>query len=136
MQNLCDEGFVVEDGCDFTFRPSAILLNGRITCLGGIEIDVFKRLEIVDGAGPTARVQRRSYNYHAQLVGGECPIMRYDWPGHRPYHHKHEFDHFGTWGLTRIVPLDEDKTPTLAEMIREVCDWYWVNKDRIDQMDR
>lgn len=136
MRHLCDEGFVVEDGCDFTFPPNGVLLNGRIRCLDGIEIDVFKRLRIVDGTGSTARVQRRSYNYHAQFSGGDYPIIRYDWPGHRPYHHRHDFDHFDTWTQVGVTELAEDDTPTLGAMIHEVQDWYWSNKSRIDGMIR
>ena len=135
MQKLLDEGFVVEDRCEFTFLPSVILLQGAIVCLDDLIVEVDKEIEILRGRGRTAEVQTRKFRYHA-WVRGIHNILRYDSPhGHRPYPHKHLYNTFGDGREADIVTLDgEAQLPTLGEVLQELQAWHEMNANRIRQL--
>jgi hypothetical protein len=132
MRALLDEGFVVEDRCDFIFLPSVILLQGTITCLDDLTIEVEKEIAVLGGRGMTAEVRTRKFRYHA-WIRGVHNVFRYDSVhGHRPYPHKHVYDTFGTGLELEVVQLaDEDSVPTLGEVLRELQTWYTENVGRI-----
>lgn len=126
MQQFVREGIVESDTLEFADLGNGfLLLEGRIWCLGGAYIDVWKLLKIVDGEGRTARVQTCRYNYNAALprVGN---IFRYDSADEfHPEHHVHRFDTLaGDRDGTR-EPVDENEYPTLGEVIRELANWYY-----------
>ncbi|MGH7583309.1 MAG: hypothetical protein ACREL5_08810 [Gemmatimonadales bacterium] len=128
MATFREEGFVVHDGCAFTILGKVVLLEGTITCLDGIVIEVRKEIDVLSGRGGSAWVRTRSFCYHAGLRGGET-ILRYDSPhGHRPYHHKHTYDTFGDGRELAIEELrSEREVPTLGEVIRELQGWHQQN---------
>jgi hypothetical protein len=131
MATFREEGFVVHDGCDFTFLGEVILLEGTISCLDGITIEVRKEIGVLSGRGGAARVQTRSFCYHAGLRGGEG-ILRYDSPhGHRPYHHKHIYGTFGDGREIAIEELRDDEIPTLGDVIRELQAWHQEHAVRL-----
>ena len=70
MGQFVDKGFVL--GNTLVFNPigsGLITLLGAVTCVGGIGVDVYKILQIVDGAGSISLVQTTEYSDHARLVG-------------------------------------------------------------------
>lgn len=125
MTDLLTEGFVVQDDSRFTILPSHVLLEGFVVCLGGITLEVRKKIAVLDGRGMTATVQTQSYRYHAWIRGAHN-IVRYDSPhAHRPYPHKHIYETSGTGREVTIVPLEaEDEVPTMLEVIRELQAWH------------
>ena len=133
MQDFLLEGFVLEEDLRFqAIGRRSIVLYGSIRCLGGIVLEVEKELQVLDGAGPTARVQTRTYRYHAWLPARHN-ILRYDSPhAHRPYHHVHRFDALGTGREVSIDPIeDEAAIPTLSEVLDELRDWFYRNADTL-----
>lgn len=110
-----------------------ISLSGTITCVSGIYIDVSKNLRILGGHGPNARVQTHSYTYNA-VIGKLGNIVRYDspHPTHNQEHHVHRYDPLAGDSDGRIEFLfDEERRPTLGEVIAEVAEWYYDNVDEI-----
>jgi hypothetical protein len=135
MTGLLDDGFVVEDRCDFTFLPSTILLQGTIVCLDSLTVEVEKEIAILSGTKMDARVQTRRFRYHA-WVRGAHNILRYESAhDHRPHVHKHEYNTFGH-GRESLVSdlLDEDEIPTLGEVVRELQQWHQENAARLRQL--
>jgi hypothetical protein len=132
MEDLLAEGFVVEDQSAFTFLPSLIRLRGPIVCLDGITLDVDKEIAILEGRGMNAWVQTRWFRYQA-WVRGVHSILRYDAPHeHRPHAHKHLYDTFGTGRELKVIELvDEDRVPTLGQVIRELQQWHQANAARL-----
>lgn len=132
MADLLQEGFVVADGTSFTFLPGLILLEGTITCLDDIALDVEKEIVVLSGRGLAAWVQTRRFRYHAWLPGARN-ILRYESPHeHRPTPHKHEYDTFGDGRETQVLDLhEEDQVPTLGEVLRELQGWHQQHVDRI-----
>ena len=105
MAGFLDEGFVVEDRCDFVFLPSIILLQGTIVCLDALTVEVAKEIAILGGRGMNARVQTRRFRYHA-WVRGAHNILRYESAhDHRPYAHKHVYNTFGDGRETAVVEI-------------------------------
>lgn len=135
MADLMAEGFVVEDQCQFTFLPSVILLQGTIVCLDGITLDVEKVIAVLDGRGMTARVQTRMFRYHA-WVRGVHNILRYESAHeHRRHAHKHVYATFGDGREVEIIELaEEDRIPTLGEVIRELQVWHQEHAVRIKDL--
>ena len=70
MADLVDEGFVVEDQCQFTFQRRAVLLQGTILCLGGITLEVEKEIAVLKGSGMTAQVQTTAFDTMRGFVAG------------------------------------------------------------------
>lgn len=132
MAGFLDDGFVVEDRCDFTFLPSIILLQGTIVCLDALTVEVVKEIVVLSGSRMNARVQTRSFRYHA-WVRGAHNILRYESAHeHRPHAHKHEYSTFGDGRELRVVDLaSEDEIPTLGEVIRELQVWHHEHAARL-----
>lgn len=133
MDRFLAEGFVAQDGCDFTHLRTEVHLDGTIYCLGDIQIEVEKNLEILSGRGAGALVQTRYFRYNAWLKNVNN-ILRYDSAcDHRALPHKHTFD---TFGGGRELELRELATsadvPHLDDVIREVQGWYDLNRHRLD----
>jgi len=135
MSDLLDQGFVLQDDCQFAFFPQVVLLQGRIICLDAVTLEISKELKILDGVGASATVQTRSFRYQA-WVRGKHNIFRYDSAhGHRPYAHRHGYNTFGFGEELEIAPLaTENDIPTLTEVIYELQDWHQVNAHRLDQL--
>lgn len=132
MASLVNQGFVLQDDCSFEFFQGLIVLEGRIHCLGQIEVTVKKLIDVLSGSGHARIVQTRQFSYHANFANGPN-ILRYDSPvPHRNYFHKHRFDTFGTRREIEVVQIDsEEDVPTLGEVLTELQEWYWGNEDRI-----
>jgi hypothetical protein len=132
MADLMAVGFVIEDQCQFTFLPTAILLQGAIVCLDGIVLDVEKVIGILDGRGMTARVQTRTFRYHA-WVRGAHNILRYEsGHEHRRHAHKHVYATFGDGREIEVIELTEERLiPTMGEVIRELQTWHQEHAARI-----
>lgn len=144
MRQFEEWGFVVSDGTEFLPSRGLILLEGSIECQGNIYIVVTKTLAILDGEGPDAVVQTENYSYNA-VLRGVGNILRYDGPHtspgvtdpieHHNHHHKHIYDVLNGDKEGRVeVIQDEDRRPTLAEVIEEVADWYYTHFDQIQNM--
>ena len=111
-------------------------------CVGGIAIDVTKRLAILSGEddGDGAIVQTVSYTYHAQLEGignllRYCgPIDIPDRPDHKPFHHKHTYDVLRGDVEGSVTEVDAYERPTLAEVIAEACDWYFEHAHEVEAL--
>ena len=125
MQRYVEEGFVVADTVTFSDpKGGYITVSGQIQCLGGLNIDVDKKLRIVDGSGGNVRVTTSAYSYNVS-VSGRGSRLRYDSAhNHRAHHHVHRFDAKGQ--ETSIVPIhDVNDVPTLGDVIEETRDFYW-----------
>jgi hypothetical protein len=135
MRALLDEGFVVEDQCQFTVFPKLVILEGSIVCLDGVTLDVRKEIEVLAGRGMIATVQTRRFRYHA-WVRDVHNILRYESAHeHRAYAHKHVYDPFGFGAEVGVIELaTEDKVPTLAEVIRELQVWHQENAGRLHDL--
>ena len=78
MEDLRRGGFVGDDTLSFDARAGGeLVLAGEIACLGHIVVDVFKVLEVLEGAGADAMVQTLFYSYNVFVRGGNN-IIRYD----------------------------------------------------------
>lgn len=132
MAKWLADGFVVNNGCDFTHLRDKVLLDGTIYCLGGIEIEVEKTLAILSGKGSTARVKTMYFNYNAKVKNLEN-ILRYESAaGHRRLPHKHSFDTFGDGRETSFTEYDgSPDVPSLSTVIGELRGWYDKNRDRL-----
>lgn len=148
MVQLRATQFVGADGLEWIAQPSLLLMIGDVGCLGNIRITVEKYLAIVTRDATPANVldgdhdivvQTIGYAYHA-AVRGHGMILRYDnnhpWPGHADDHHVHR----GDWrdaedDSGRVEWVGEDRWPTLGEVVREVMDWYYGNRDDLPNPD-
>ncbi len=132
MSDLVLDGFVVRDDSSFLTLPSVVILEGTIVCLDGISLDVQKQITILEGTGHTAWVKTTQFTYQAWIRGG-ASIFRYCSPhGHRPYVHKHVFAPFDSGRETEIVEItDEDRIPTMREVIEELREWHGHHAARI-----
>ncbi|CAN5922263.1 hypothetical protein BH11GEM2_BH11GEM2_21830 [soil metagenome] len=77
MGQFVDKGFILTNS--LVFNPvggGLITLIGEVTCVGNIEIDVSKILQIVEGEGSTATVQTVYYRYNVKLTG--IPLCQYE----------------------------------------------------------
>jgi hypothetical protein len=134
MHQLRLGDFVLSDGVELRqLSEGVFVLEGRIECEGGIYVDVWKLLEVVDGEGPDARVQTIEYSYNAAL-SGRRNIVRYDSPhldGHRSHHHVHRYDTFADDAEGVAEDLDDEKRPTLGEVLLELREWYFENYEKL-----
>lgn len=135
MARFVDEGFVVEDRCQFEFLPGRILLSGAILCLDGIVLVVEKEITVLAGEGMTSRVQTSRFRYHA-WIRGEHNILRYESAHeHRPVSHKHVYNTFGDGLESEVIDLTrEDDVPTLGDVLRELQGWHEANAARIARL--
>jgi hypothetical protein len=132
MARFVAEGFVVDDGCDFTFLPRSVFLDGTIRCLGEIQIEVEKDIAMLSGVGLKALVQTRSFRYHAWIKNGNN-ILRYESAcDHRALPHKHNFDTFGSGLETSVTEIETSVgVPTLGAVIRELQRWHDSHRQRL-----
>ncbi len=134
MQQFLGEGFVLREESSFSdLGDGQFLMEGYITCEGGLRIDVSKRLTIVDWVGEEARVKTTGYSYSA-ILRGYGSVFRYDspHPDHNQFHHVHRYrilegDVHGA--VSAIEPPDE--WPTLGEVMRELSEWYYAHVEQL-----
>ena len=134
MEQFLREDFVLSENLSFEdLGDGFLILEGRIECVGNIYIDVFKRIEILEGDGANALVQTIDYSYNA-VVRGIGNILRYDSP-HPDHNHEHHRHYFDVFNREEILPptfiADEHQRPTLGEVIEEVRGWYFDNLDEL-----
>jgi hypothetical protein len=132
MRDFIAEGFVVSDTVTFG-QPSRghVTVRGEIRCLGGLHIDVDKKLRIVSGRGGGMRVKTANYSYNVS-VSGNGNMFRYDSAhNHRTQHHVHRYNRKGELAVEDI--LDENDVPTLGDVIAEARDLYWSPEFNSDE---
>lgn len=134
MQRFLRAGFVRSENLSFSdLGDGFIEMDGVIECSSNIYIEVYKRLQILEGDGARAIVQAVDYSYNAS-IRGVGNIFRYDspHPDHNREHHVHRFDVFARQELKppRFLP-EEEQRPTLGEVIAEVETWYYENIDEL-----
>ena len=125
---LCN-GFVLSDESVFTPFHDFILLEGIISCLGDIRLDVSREISILTNEGADSLVQTVAYSYNAYLVG-VGNILRYDSPHatHNIEHHVHRYEVLNGGKQRPITFLpDEEQRPTLGEVLDELAEWYYSN---------
>lgn len=131
MRDYVTRGFVLSDSVTaFPLGNGNLAMEGVIQCLGGIEITVEKILTVTPQANnrePT--VQTTDYNYNVRLRG-QGNVLRYDspHPDHNQFHHVHRFDVFNGDDEGTV---SECSWPTLGEVIGEVEEWYYDNRDNL-----
>ncbi len=133
MGQFVDAGFVLIDALELVpVGVGYFVIIGQLSCLGGIVLDVYKLLKVVDGEGSSARVQTISYVYNAHLRG-VGNILRYDspHPDHNCFHHVHRFDVFNGDRDGRVEPIDEEAWPTLGDVLGELQKWFYDNYTRL-----
>lgn len=149
MVQLRATTFVGADTLRLIAQPSLILMVGDIGCLGNIRITVEKYLaiqtpeatpsDVIEGRDHDIEVQTIVYVYHASVCDHGA-ILRYDnnhpWPKHADEHHAHRFD----WrnrddDSGRVEWIGAERWPSLGDVVREVCDWYYVNRDELPAPD-
>lgn len=137
MERLLDEQLVQRD--TLTFRESfqqqqgrkrklvLVQLRGRVECVHGVVVSVYKRLEVRSPKKGQPEVCTRSYNYHAWIPAKKQDLLRYD-DAHGPLH-RHIFDTAkGRETAMEAVALDD--LPTLDEVIREAIELGRVIDER------
>ena len=120
---------------------------GDIGCLGDITLTVEKYLRVMtEAASPSdviggdhdIVVQTYIYAYHAS-VRGHGAILRYDnnhgRPGHADWHHVHRCDWRTDDDVGHVEWIGEERWPTLGEVIQELMDWYYANRDQLPNPD-
>jgi hypothetical protein len=135
MRALEREGSVLPggDGLVFDPAPQGVLISGRVQCAGSIMIDVAKRLTVLSGEGEMAIVQTVAYTYHA-VVEDVGNLFRYCGPhaDHNQFHHKHQYDVLSGDVEGTVIQVEADARPTLAEVIREACAWYYAHAEEVE----
>jgi len=144
MDQLRGSGFMAADTLSFEELTGAagIFLSGEVACRGCIVVSVEKFLDVLEGEGPAAQVQTEWYSYNV-FVRDWHNILRYDnqhpehlYASHQDPHHKHEFDwRSGNERAGSPTWVGEEGWPTLSEVIREVEDWYWANRQNLPDPD-
>lgn len=125
MRDFIHGGFVVRDGVTFGEpKGGYITVQGQVQCLGGINIDVDKKLRIIGGTGGNTRVKTSEYSYNLS-VSGRGNRFRYDSAhNHRMHHHVHRFDSEGReTGLYDIYDVND--VPTLGDVIEEAWNYFY-----------
>ncbi len=123
--------FVIKDQLTFNHTEEAIYVNGTLHCEGGIEISVFKQLEVKKDNG-RVRVKTMEYGYHVmQRMAGEVTnLFRFDnihlHKGHPDKHHRHTYDETGV--EIAVEHIGYDKWPTFADVIEEA---YRLHAERL-----
>jgi hypothetical protein len=115
-----------------------VSIAGTIRCEGGIRVEVEERLRAVSSRplfhrrGAKLPVELVFYRYNA-VLGNRGPIFRYNSPhaDHRPYHHVHRVDVFGT-GAETVTPLRRSEVPSVRTVLNEAEQWYWDHLRRED----
>jgi hypothetical protein len=134
MDQVVRGGFVSSHDLVVSFSgESSISIEGTIVCAGGIVIDVRKTIGVLEGRGPGALVQTRTYSYNVRILG-TGNVFRYDSPdpggefddapAHHTEHHVHRYDVFsGDRRGTVECIYDIEQVPTLREVIDAAADW-------------
>jgi hypothetical protein len=133
MEQFFREGFVESDALELVAAGSGVLLmNGTISCKGGLVCTVEKWMETVgapDRENPRIQTFRYSYNVS---VSGLHNLFRYDnadHHGHEDSHHRHAFDpETGAQAPGSPEWIGAARWPTLGEVLREMSDWYWEHQ--------
>ncbi len=136
IRHRIDGGFLLRDELSWEATGGGFITgDGTLVCLGEIRLEVTKRLKIRSGEGANAIVQTVSYSYNA-VLGNVGNIVRYDSPhAHRPFHHVHRFDVLnGDQEGTCDDIHDENKIPTISEVLDELTDFYYGNIDPIEKL--
>lgn len=134
MAQFLRRGFVAsEDLSIMDLGDGSLVMEGRVSCAGGIYIDVWKRLEIIQDDGANSLVRTVEYTYNA-VVAGLGNIVRYDSPhsDHNQFHHVHRYEPLSgdlRGNVHRVEPQDD--WPTLGEMIHEVESWFYDHSDEL-----
>jgi len=131
-------GFVGEDSLSIRPVPGSLLMEGEISCLGGIVVSVSKRLELKDDDAVNPMVLTVSYAYNAR-VAGHGDIVRDDNADHHSHsdpHHRHTFD----WRTNEELEgspewVGADGWRTLGQFIDEIEEWYWDHRDELPDPD-
>jgi hypothetical protein len=139
--------FVGADTLELIAWPRQLVMVGDIGCLGEITLTVEKYLRVliahaspsdVLGGDHDIVVQTYVYSYHAS-VRGHGAILRYDnnhgRSGHPDWHHVHRCDWRSDDDVGRVEWIGEDKWPTLGDVIQELMDWYYANRDDLPRPD-
>lgn len=144
MDQFRRDGFVVSDALVLTPEGRGHLrLAGTIACLGGIEIDVEKTLQLVrpdatpllasELHGGEDHVRTVRYRYNVR-IRGRFNVFRYDnahrHEGHADEHHKDLYD----WKTGKRLRSEwiGPEWPTLGEVIDEAKSFYWDNYEAIE----
>jgi hypothetical protein len=158
IARLKDEGFVLKE--NLAFRPlgdGVVFLGaepkdedeapkpGVIECEGGLRLTVEKYIDVLDGDDANAIVQTRRYSYTASVsrVSGLF-VFRYcaphaepgdndDAPHHFAYH-KHSCDILGDGRETIELLDDEEKRPTLGQVLEELRHWFHANYAAVETL--
>lgn len=94
LASVRKRGFAGADSLTIDQVPGSLIMQGEISCLGGIVITVWKRLELRDEDPVNPMVVTVSYAYNARVVG-HGDIVRDDNADHHNHpdrHHRHVFD--------------------------------------------
>lgn len=128
--------FVERNGLTIFWQDAVHLrIEGRLSCTGGIFLDVRKVLE----SNERNQVRAILYKYHAGIEGPQHrPIFRYDnshtylREGHPDPFHKHRFDP-DTWQeITPPLWIGYHEWPTLADVLEELHAWWLAMRDSLD----
>lgn len=138
MAKMLYSGLVVEDGLELPNGADGelvivgdLLLRDRV-----LKVTVVKSLQVLEETDPSnPDVQTSSYSYNVSLVG-HGNVFRYCSPhsDHNEYHHRHQYDPFGSHPEANTVTDCGDDWPTLSEVIEEAEEWYWANKGDIEAL--
>lgn len=132
MDRYVRDGFVEFNGVNFeSLGAGIILVEGAISCEGGLLCRVEKTLQVVVGGDESdPLVQTVKYAYNVSL-SGYGNLFRYDnvhvHAGHHGPNHRHGFD-FGTRAET--VTETRAEWPTLGEVLEEMRQWHWDHLNR------
>lgn len=122
------EGYlIIDDRLSITIDSDVVMIEGRITCINGMFVDVRKSLDIND----RHEVCGFSYRYQAciQTSEGIRHIFRYDnsdiKPGHADSYHKHIHDPMESEERdVRVEWIGLRDWPTLGDVLDVLYVWW------------
>lgn len=132
---VSEDALMAEPGGDGKFYFDGVLyLRAH-----ALNLTVFKILEMLDDSQDPC-VQTIRYSYNVSIVG-HGNVFRYcsphddDTEPHHRYHHRHEYDPFGSAPQRYTVAWPHHPDwPLLGEVIDEADRWYWDNRDALDAL--
>jgi hypothetical protein len=142
IQAFMDEGFVLSDGLNVIIardrqrRPVAVSIEGRLTCINGLFVDIEKHLDVMERGG-RIWVRLGDCKYHAGIAG-EAPrtIFRYDtahpYPHHKDNYHKHHFNHVTWEEIGTPEWIGRRDWPHLSEVLAELQAWWQDTGQNLD----
>jgi hypothetical protein len=133
MQKYLDDGFVLSNALSLEDLKDLVIMSGTIRCLGGISIDVFKSIKLLNRDGANTLVVRDTYSYNVYLKNAGN-IFRYCSPHeeHNKGHHVHRYNVLSGDKKGSLDFIDEDNTPTLGQVIEESRRWYYDNYSSLE----